>query len=248
MTHAASRRRGLSRDEPHNRLFDVLLDVIGGGFLGVAADFSAKNDRVRFRVFVEQFERVEEVGADDRIAADADRRRLANAAHRQLVDRLVGQRARAGDDADPAGQKNSGRHNADLALAGRDDAGAVRPDQARVAALHEAPRLDHVARGNAFGDADDQRHPGIDGFHDGISRKRRRNEDDGCVGAGFFHGFANRVEDGPAFVGGAALARGDACDDLGAVIGAGLGVERAFASGEALHHESGFFVDQYAHG
>jgi hypothetical protein len=63
-----------------------------------------------------------------------------------------------------------------------------------------------------------------------------------------FHGFANRVEDGPAFVGGAALARGDACDDLGAVIGAGLGVERAFASGEALHHESGFFVDQYAHG
>ena len=47
-------------------------------------------------------------------------------------------------------------------------------------------------RGNAFGDADDQRHAGVGGFHDGVGGERRRHEDHGGIGAGLFHGLARR--------------------------------------------------------
>ena len=48
----------------------------------------------------EQRQRVDEAGADQRIAADADAGRLAEPELRELVDRLVGQRAALRDDAD----------------------------------------------------------------------------------------------------------------------------------------------------
>ena len=72
---------------------------------------------VGVRILVEQVERVDEVGADDRIAADADAGRLADAERGQLPHRLVGQRARAGNDADAARLVDVRRHDADLALA-----------------------------------------------------------------------------------------------------------------------------------
>ena len=74
------------------------------------------------------------------IAADADAGRLADAELRELADRFVGQRARARDDADVAFLVNVPRHDADLALARRDDARAVRSDQPRLLALAETPR------------------------------------------------------------------------------------------------------------
>ncbi len=71
--------------------------------------------------------------------------------------------------------------------------------------------------------------PGIDGFHDGVGREGRRNEDDGGVGAGLFDGFFDGVENGKVEMRGAAFPGGDAADYVGAV-GDGLGgVERAFA-------------------
>ena len=47
------------------------------------------------RVGLEQRERVDEVGADDRVAADADAGGLAEALRGELLDDLVGERAAA---------------------------------------------------------------------------------------------------------------------------------------------------------
>ncbi len=113
--------------------------------------------------------------------------------------------------------------------------GTVRSDQARVPRLQELPNLHHVHRGNALGDADDERHAGIGGFHDGVGCARRRNKDYRCVGAGFLHRVAYRVEDGPAFMRGAALAGSDAADHRGSIRSGILGVEGPFAPRQSLH-------------
>ena len=129
-------------------------------------------------------------------------------------------------------------HNSDLALAGRNNSRTIRPDQPRAARLQELPGAHHVEHGNAFGDADDQFDLGIGGFHDGVGGERRRNKNDRSIGAGLVHGFLHGVEHRPAFVRGAAFAGSHAADDLRAVFGAGFGVERSFAAGEALHDDA----------
>ena len=121
--------------------------------LGAAADLADHDDGFGGIVGEEQFERIDEVRAVDRIAADADAGRLAEPRRGGLGDRLVGEGARARDDADRAGLMDMARHDADLAFAGRDDAGAVRPDQARLRAAKRALDLDHVEHRDAFGDA-----------------------------------------------------------------------------------------------
>ena len=66
-----------------------------------------------------QLQRVDEGGADQRIAADADARRLAQAELRQLMDRLVGERAALRHDADAAFLADVARDDAGLGLARR---------------------------------------------------------------------------------------------------------------------------------
>ena len=89
-------------------VFDVL-DELGRLFLGGAADLADHDDALGLRVGQEQLQAVDEVGAVDRIAADADAGRLAEAGGGGLRHRLVGQRARAGDDADLAAACGCGR-------------------------------------------------------------------------------------------------------------------------------------------
>ena len=101
----------------------------GGLLLGVAADLAHHQDGVGVGVGLEQRQGVDEARAVDRVAADADAGALADPQVRELPDALVGQRARAADDADAARLVDVARHDADLALAGRDDAGAVGADQ-----------------------------------------------------------------------------------------------------------------------
>ena len=79
VAHAASRRRGLPGNQTHDGLFHVRFDVLGSLFLRVAADFADHHDGVRFGIFVEQADRIEERRADNRIAADADAGGLADA-------------------------------------------------------------------------------------------------------------------------------------------------------------------------
>ncbi len=80
----------------------------------------------------EPFQHVDMLGALDRVAADADAGRLAEAHVGGLLHRLVGQRARARHHADRAALVDMAGHDADLAGVGRDDAGAVRADQDRL--------------------------------------------------------------------------------------------------------------------
>ena len=78
---------------------------------------------------------------------------------------------------------------------GRDDPGTVRADQAHRLALEKALHAHHVEHRNALGDADDQRHAGVGGFHDRVGGERRRHVDDRGVGAGRRHRLRDRVED-----------------------------------------------------
>ena len=104
----------------------LVLQELRGVFLGLAADFADHDDRLGLGIGEEHLQRVDEFHALDRIAADADRRRLAEAFLRRLEHRLIGKRARARNDADAAALEDIARHDADLAFAGRHHAGAIR--------------------------------------------------------------------------------------------------------------------------
>src|SRR5258708_22374447 len=139
-------------------------------------------------------------------------------------------------------------HDADLALTRRDDSRTVRPDQPRLAfELAIFVGADHVEHRNSFGDADNQRHLGVQLFHDRVRRERWRNEDDGSVRSGFVLGFLHRIEDRPSLMRGAALSGSHAADNLRAVSGSALGVESAFASGDALNDQPSGFIYEYRH-
>ena len=86
-------------------------------------------DGFGLRIVLEHLQEVDERGADDRIAAQADAGRLPQPQIGELPDGFVGERAAAADDADGAGLVNVAGHDADLALPRRDDAGTVGPDQ-----------------------------------------------------------------------------------------------------------------------
>ena len=180
VAHALAGRRRGPRDEAGDRLVHLLLDEARGALLGAAADLADQDDAVGVRIGLEELEHVDEVHAADRIAADADARRLPDAARRELADRLVGERARARDDADVPGLVDVARHDADLAA----DAGApgvmtpgqFGPDEARLAlqALEHAPHLEHVGDRHALGDADDELEPRVERLEDRVGRARRR--------------------------------------------------------------------------
>src|SRR3546814_10628591 len=87
----------------------------------LTTDLADHDDALGLRIVLEQLKAVDEVPAVDRVAADADDGRLAQARVGRLLDRLVRQRARARDDADLAHGMDVAGHDADLALAGGDD-------------------------------------------------------------------------------------------------------------------------------
>ena len=192
---------------------------------------------------------VDEVRADDRVAAEADARRLAQPRLLSLPDGFVGERAAAAHDADLARLVDVARHDADLALAGRDDAGAVRADQDGVAAPDQLIDADHVEHRHAFGD----------GARSLRCRRRRASriasaanggghEDHRGVRAGLLDRFDRRCRRraAPSTVS-PAFARRDAADHLRAVFLAALGVKRARLAGDALADDAGLFIDEDAH-
>ncbi len=82
--------------------FGFVLQELGGIFFRRAADLADHDDRLRLVVGQEHLEHVDELGALDRVAADADGRRLAETFVGGLEDRLIGQCAGARQDADGA--------------------------------------------------------------------------------------------------------------------------------------------------
>ncbi len=69
-------------------LVTCCFDVGGGLFLGRAADLAHHQDRLGRRIGLEHLEQVDERRADDRIAAQADARRLAQAEAASVARRL----------------------------------------------------------------------------------------------------------------------------------------------------------------
>ncbi len=248
MAHAAARRGGAPGDEAGHRLLaaapGLVADELGGVFLGRAADFADHDDRLGGVVGQEHLQHVDELGALDRVAADADGGRLAETGIGRLEHGFIGQCAGARHDADGAGREDIARHDADLALVGRQHAGTVRTDQARLRAGQGLLDADHVEHRNAFGDADDQFHLGLDGLQDRVGGEGRRHVDGGRGGARLFARFGDGVEYRQADMGLAALARRNAADHLGAVGNGLLGMERALAAGDALADDFGVFGDE----
>src|SRR5580704_8787684 len=251
MTHAPTRRRRAPGNEPDHRLLAAALGLVLEKLRGVlfrrAADLADHDDRLGRLIGHEHFQHFDEVGAFDRIAADADRRGLPEAFVRGLKHRLVGERAGARHDADLAGLEDARRHDADLAFARRHHARAIRPDQARFRPAKRTLHLHHVGNRNAFGDADDQRNFGLDRFADRVGRAGRRHIDDAGVAAGLVTGLRDRLEYRQAEMDGAAFARRRAADHLGAVGNRLFGMEGTVLAGEALADDLGVFVDEDGH-
>src|ERR1700722_15722543 len=102
MPHPSPLWRGLARDKRHHRFLKVLLYIFRSLFFRGPADLADHYHRARLWILVEQFQRVDMRRADDRIPADSDAARLPDSKLRQLIDRLVSQRARARHDPDVA--------------------------------------------------------------------------------------------------------------------------------------------------
>src|SRR5258706_9620420 len=102
MSHAASRRRGLSGYESYPRLLHVLPDVLGGLLFAVAANLADHHHGVGIGILVEEPHRVNMRCADDRIAANTDARGLSDTQGGQLSHRFIGERPAARDHADSA--------------------------------------------------------------------------------------------------------------------------------------------------
>src|SRR5689334_3372178 len=111
------------------------------------------------------------------------------------MNRFVGQRAAAADDADISLLMNAAGHDADFAFAGRNDARAIGADEARFFEIDGGGYADHVENWNAFGDADDEGKAGVGGFENGVRGVRWRNEENGGVRASDFCSFGDGVED-----------------------------------------------------
>src|SRR5439155_27183910 len=122
----------------------------------------------------------------DRVAPNAQAGALADSPTGELPNRLVSERAAAGNHTDrPLLVKVAGR-NANAAAAVRvlafawgDNAGTVGANQPCLAALHGALHLDHGVHRNPFGDADDESQSGINGFKDRVASEGRGNENRG---------------------------------------------------------------------
>src|SRR5205807_6903375 len=125
VAHALAGRRRLACDEGGDRLGHVRFDELRSPIFCVAADFAHYQDGFCLRIGLKHLEQVDEGRADDRIAADPHACRLAEPQTRKLPDGFIGQRAAAADDSDRASLVDVPGHDADLALAGRDDAGTV---------------------------------------------------------------------------------------------------------------------------
>src|SRR5262249_37175922 len=158
----------------------------------------------------------------------------------------VSERPTAANNADRPRLVDVARHDADFALAGRDDARTVGTDEPAIwPFLEEAHGPGHVEDGNPFGDRDDHANTSVGRLHDGV-RRPRRHKDHAGVGPGLAHRLGHGIEQRIAILRGAALAGLDGTDDLRAVVTALVGVKRAGLA-EALDEDFGVLVNEDAH-
>mmetsp|Transcript_104385 Transcript_104385/g.271746 ORF Transcript_104385/g.271746 Transcript_104385/m.271746 type:complete len:264 (-) Transcript_104385:457-1248(-) len=158
VAHASARRRSEAGDEGDHRLVGLVvgLQPLGRILLGASANLTDHDDAFCRRVVNEALEAIDEIGAIEGVAANADASGLSEAGLGGLVDRLVCESAGPADDTNLARHVDVARHDSHLALARLDDAGAIRADEAALALAHQGVLdLHHVLLGDALGDAND---------------------------------------------------------------------------------------------
>src|SRR5881397_3716226 len=144
VTHPATARGGHPRDQAHERLRHVLRRPRRRLDLLPAADLADHHDHVSVVVVLEGLEHDPEVRPVDRVAADADARRLPEPQLRHLRHGLVVERAAPRDDPHATLRIDMRWHDPDLAFARRDDPGRVRPYDPGRPPGQVALRPDHV--------------------------------------------------------------------------------------------------------
>jgi hypothetical protein len=233
VAHAAARRSSLTGNEADD---GEIAGVVGlepgsGLFLGLASNFANHDNALGLGVDDELGEHVDEVSTVEGIASNSDHCGLAELLVRGLVDCFVCEGAGAGDDADLSLRVDVTGHDADLALSGLDDAGAVGANEARLAlALHDCLNFNHIQGGDSFSDTHDEVHFGLNSLKDGVGGEGRRHVQHGRVGSGGLLGFGGILEDGESEVLGASLLGVDSADHVGAVRDCLLGVEGSLQS------------------
>ena len=133
VAHATARGSGDTGNEADNGLAVAnsvgLLEELGCVLFSRSTNLTNHDDTVRLGVLSEDLKAVDEVGAVERVTANTNDERLAEAGLGGLVDSLVGEGSGTRDDTDATALVDETRHDTDLALAGSDDAGAVGADQ-----------------------------------------------------------------------------------------------------------------------
>ena len=147
---------------------------------------------------------------------------------------------------------NVSRHDADLDFIGRDQTRTVRSKQERLAARlgHFVFQREHVAHGNAFGNADSQIQLGFNRFPDRIGSTGWRYIDNGDVSAGFFFRFAHIRVNRNTFEIFAGFFRIDASDKAFftiRILTAHARMELAGFTGNTLSDNLGVFINQNRH-
>src|SRR5262249_26612043 len=120
MTHPAAAWGGKAGDIGDHRLAHMVADELGGLGLFRPADLAVHLCGLCVRVGFEQFEDVPERASVDRVAANPDAGRNAEAAILKLRRRLITECARSSDDADGSGLVDVPGHDAEHCLAGAD--------------------------------------------------------------------------------------------------------------------------------
>jgi hypothetical protein len=129
---------------------------------------------------------------------------------------------------------NVSRHDPDLGFSWGNQPGAVWPNQAGISLLEEALDPNHVQNRHTFGNTNDQSNIGIGRLHDRIGGKTSRNINNAGIGLGGLDGFPNRIKDGDPMDPFTAFTGGYTANHFGAILHHLLGMESAFASGNAL--------------
>src|SRR5579859_153340 len=235
--HAFPWRGRTPADKGHNRLAHRL-DIFGRILLVASSDLAAYHDHLRLWIFLEEFQMVGEGRADDGVAADTDAGRLPDPRLSEECHNLIGECARAGDEADRTWLEDLVRDNADLALSRRAQAWAVGADQRGSFFAHNQHGACHIDDGNVFGDADDQLNARVGGLHNGVSRASRGHEDATGIGIGGGLRLSYCIEDGYALDALPALAGGYAAYNASTSRQHIAGMVETFTPGNALYNHA----------
>mmetsp|Transcript_19353 Transcript_19353/g.45283 ORF Transcript_19353/g.45283 Transcript_19353/m.45283 type:complete len:326 (-) Transcript_19353:31-1008(-) len=209
-----------------------------------ASDLTNHNDTFSLRVADEVLQAVEEVGAVERVTTNANASGLAKPSNSGLVHSLVRQGARPRNDANLALLVDITRHDTDLALAGLDDAWAVRSDKTgRGLRVQGCLDPNHILLWDALGDANHQGNLSLEGLQNRGGSSWRRDIDHTGVGLDGGLCLLDGVEHGQVKVGRPSLARRHSTNHVRAVLNGMGAVERALLSRETLAENLGGLAD-----